>query len=343
MVKMLAQGATALVPQTHALSTNFDKPQPTSFGSENELHRRSYEYDSELLSGTVTITVAPDPTCGFDENGYDMTCPDSTRCSWQAGTINAVFCGLEDITTTCFDRSKATDTDICDSNRTSNTIYNKFCIESSFPYCLPVEFSGSISQWVCHSTSSFLVLFSTLDMQPRDFTTVVLVDGNPVTSWTNVVIMDPSTPSTTRRTVTVTMESTETTQTKPPTSAVNVGAVVGGVIGGVALVSLVIIGVMLFLRRKREKAEPNDSPPDNAIQSNMPDAKAMAVSPTITQPYSSTLISSIEPQSGGIPPPAFYQHPEPYGTASPGHQSLEAHELSGWVGDYQSGPSPGAK
>jgi hypothetical protein len=180
-------------------------------------------------------------------------------------------------------------------------------------------------------------------MQPRDFTTVVLVDGNPVTSWTNAVTMDPSTTSTTRRTATVTGESTETTQTKPPPPGVNVGAVVGGVIGGVAFVSLVVIGVTLFLRRKREKAEPNDSLPDYAIQSNMPDAKAMAVSPTITQPYSPTLISSIEPQNGGIPPPAFYQHPEPYGTASPGHQSMEAHELSGWVGGHQSGSSPGAK
>ncbi|WAO94651.1 Hypothetical protein NCS54_01224300 [Fusarium falciforme] len=331
--------AISIAPRTRTFPDSVGDPGSGYLRLDHGLHRRE---NSRLTAGTLTITVAPDPTCGFDVNEESVTCPSSKRCSWESGRIDKVFCDLRYIRTACLDRTDALDPDLCDLDciEDTNTL---LCVESSFPYCLPVEFSGSISQWICHSTSSFLVLFSTLDMQPRDFTTVVLVDGNPVTSWTNAVTMDPPTTSTTTRTVTVTKESTGTTQTKPPPPGVNVGAVVGGVIGGVAFVSLVVIGITLFLRRKREKPEPNDSLPDHAIQSNMPDAKAMAVSPTITQPYSPTLISSIEPQNGGIPPPAFYQHPEPHGTAGPGHQSMEAHELSGRVGDHQSGPSPGAK
>lgn len=178
-------------------------------------------------------------------------------------------------------------------------------------------------------------------MKPRDFTTVVLVDGSPVTSWTNAATTGPDTASTIQ-TITVTREQSQTTQTESPSAGVNVGAIIGGVIGGVAFVSLVVIGITLFWRRKPEKTELNGSLPEYAAQSNMPDAKAMA-STTLTQPYSPTLVSPMEPPNSGMPPQVFYQHPEPYGTVHSGHQSMNAHELAGWSGDHEAGPSPGAK
>lgn len=176
-------------------------------------------------------------------------------------------------------------------------------------------------------------------MEPRDFTTVVLVDGSPVTSWTNGI--SPTGPS--RGTITVTSQPSQATETKPPPPGVNVGAVVGGVFGGLAFVSLVVIGVMLILRRNRKTAAPRDPLPDYVTQSNMPHAKAMAGSPTLTQPYSPTLRSPVQSQHGGMAPQVVGQYPEAYGTVSPSHQSMSTHELAGGVGDHQAGSSPRMK
>ncbi|RSL54309.1 hypothetical protein CEP54_009925 [Fusarium duplospermum] len=323
-----------MAPRTRAFPDTLENLDSGHLMLDHGLHKRE---NSRLTSGTLTITVAPDPTCGFDTKEDVVTCPSSKRCSWESGRLDNVFCDLRYIRTACLDRTDALDEDICDLDCLDD-VNTLRCMESDYPYCLPVEFSGSISQWICHSTSSFVILFSTRDMEPRDFTTVVLVDGSPVTSWTNAI---PS--STTRRTVTVTREASETADPKPPPPGINVGAVVGGVIGGLAFVSLVVIGIILILRRKRDKAEANEPPlPDYTAQSNIPDAKSMAA-PTLTQPYSPTPVSPIESPNGGMPPPAFYQHPEPYGIASPGHQNMNAHELGGWVGDYQAGSPPGPK
>ncbi|RSM14169.1 hypothetical protein CDV31_005505 [Fusarium ambrosium] len=326
--------AISLAPRTLAPPESLGDLDSGHLGLDHGLHKRE---NSRLTSGTLTITVAPDPTCGFDTNQDVVTCPSSKRCSWESGRLDNVFCDLRYIRTACLDRTDALDEEICDLDCLDD-VNTLRCVESSFPYCLPVEFSGSISQWICHSISSFVVLFSTRDMEPRDFTTIVLVDGNPITSWTNAI---PSAPTSTRRTITVTREVSETAKPKPKPPGVNVGAVVGGVIGGIAFVSLVVIGILLILQRKREKAESNESPlPDYTAQSNVPDAKTMASSPPLAQPYSPTPVSPIESPTGGMPPPVFYQHPEPYGIASPGYQSMNAHELGG---DHQAGSPPGAK
>ncbi|RSL54323.1 hypothetical protein CEP54_009914 [Fusarium duplospermum] len=239
MAKMLAGRATALVPQTRALSSNFDNPQPSSLGSENELHRRWYENLGELLSDTVTITVAPDPTCGFDENGYDLTCYGSTRCSWEADTISAVFCGLEDITTSCFDRSEATDTDICDSDCISNTIYNKFCTYSDEPYCQPIQLGVGMTTWECGSSSLKRYYTSSRSKVTRYFGTIVLVDRVPITTWVNIYIAPddlPSIPPTIPPLGGV--ATAQPTEDPPPPGGVNIGAIVGGVVGGVAVIGL---------------------------------------------------------------------------------------------------------
>lgn len=70
--------------------------------------------NTHLTAGTITITVAPDPTCGFDVRHEVVTCPISKRCSWESGQINNVFCDLRYIKTTCLDSTDALDPDRCD-------------------------------------------------------------------------------------------------------------------------------------------------------------------------------------------------------------------------------------
>ncbi|KAI8713900.1 hypothetical protein NCS52_01235900 [Fusarium sp. LHS14.1] len=334
----LIEKGLSIAPRTRTFHETPGNPGSGYLKVDHGLHRRE---NTRLTSGTITITVAPDPTCGFDARHDSVTCPISKRCSWESGQINNVFCDLRYIKTTCLDSTDALDPDKCDLDCVED-INTLRCVESSLPYCLPVEFSGSISDWLCHSTPSYLIIFSTQDMKPRDFTTVVLVDGSPITSWTNAATVGTSATSTIG-TITITKAASETAPPEPPRSGVNVGAIIGGVIGGVAFVSLVVIGVVLFWRRsEKPDANASDSLPEHATQSIMPDAKSMGGSTTITQPYSPTLVSPIEPPNSGMPQ-VFYQHPEPYGIASPGHQSMHAHELAGWSGDHQSEYPPGAK
>lgn len=76
--------------------------------------------DTELPT-PLTITVAPDSTCGFITGGYrPMTCINGRACSWESGKLNAIFCGLQKIYTTCLNRDDALDPDICGDSCKSN-------------------------------------------------------------------------------------------------------------------------------------------------------------------------------------------------------------------------------
>ncbi|RMJ18065.1 hypothetical protein CDV36_002265 [Fusarium kuroshium] len=327
---MLARGATALVPQTHALSTNFDNPQPTSLGSENELHRRWYEHVGELLSDTVTITVAPDPTCGFDENGYDLTCYGSTRCSWEADTISAIFCGLEDITTACFDRSEARDTDICDSDCASNTIYNKFCTYSDEPYCQPMQLGVGMTTWECGSSSLKRYYTSRRPKVTRYFSTIVLVDRVPITTWVNIFIAPPddfiSIPPTIPPLGGV--ATAQPTDDPPGPGGVNIGAIVGGVVGGVAVICLTILGALMIVRRNRNQAAPQESLPASTAQSKPPDTTTVTGAPAVIQPYSpASTTSPVQPHDAGMPLPGAYSAPNVPVITTSGHINTSAHEL----------------
>lgn len=103
--------ATSIAPRTRALPDDLDDQDFEYLGLDHGLHRRQ---NRRLTSGTLTITVAPDQTCGFDTNEDAVSCPRSKRCSWESGRINHVFCDLRYIQTTCLDRTDALDPDRCD-------------------------------------------------------------------------------------------------------------------------------------------------------------------------------------------------------------------------------------
>lgn len=114
IVDVLAAKVNSLAPKTLTSFNNLEHARLRSEEPERGLRRR--QYDDNLTTGTITVTVAPDETCGFDDQSYRYTCPPSTACSWELDSIADVFCGLEEILTACLDRIDAIDTDICDDD-----------------------------------------------------------------------------------------------------------------------------------------------------------------------------------------------------------------------------------
>lgn len=126
------------------------------------------------------------------------------------------------------------------------------------------------------------------------------------------------------------------------------GAIVGGVVGGVAIIIFGGLGIFFLLwRRKRTPAadptpaqpvmvqQPPPAPPMNQIDhaqqqpyppvtSSFPDSNMMS-SPAPPNPHLS-MISGPVSMSGGSSPTAWNQHPSP---PPPFHTSTSTHEMPG--------------
>ncbi|KAM6516466.1 hypothetical protein FALCPG4_014649 [Fusarium falciforme] len=238
----------------------------------------------------------------------------------------------------------ATDTDICDDDCSSDD-YTLKCTESSSPYCAEWYFEG-ITAWVCSDFQTSETIYSTYDGEPREFTTIVFVDGTPSEAWVNPIftpitdsaIADPS--ETFETITTEDPRETEPAPPPPPPPGLNVGAVVGGVVGGLAVISLTILGILYILRRNRRRDQSHGSLPESTTHSSVPDTK-VAGSPTITQPYTPRTMSPIQPQNdAALPQTAYFNH-DAVEAATSDHLSASTHEFGGLVGDRQYASMPG--
>lgn len=89
---------------SHALSTRVLANDLNNTESKHlELKRRIERKDlNDLISGTLTITIAPNATYGDYDGG-------KRRHIWESGLINHVFCHWETRQTTCLDRKEECD------------------------------------------------------------------------------------------------------------------------------------------------------------------------------------------------------------------------------------------
>lgn len=80
------------------------------------LRKREASSISELA---VTVTIAPDATCGYVSASPSsaMTCANGKACMWESGLLNAMICGDGSNAVAylrCLDGNEATD-DACDA------------------------------------------------------------------------------------------------------------------------------------------------------------------------------------------------------------------------------------
>lgn len=87
------------------------------------LARRDAAADAAAVtSGTLTVTVAPDATCGFNGDGDPVwVCPQGRPCTWESGEINRFWCGWSRLITTCYDSTAYYDSAICNSDCRANS------------------------------------------------------------------------------------------------------------------------------------------------------------------------------------------------------------------------------
>ncbi|KAF5973513.1 hypothetical protein FBULB1_8259 [Fusarium bulbicola] len=319
----------------------------------NGLQARQAASSSEPL----VVTIAPDATCGYlsGQAGAAVTCGNGSPCSW-AGVSRSglVGCG-SDIFILCVESSIAVNPSSCDDVCQSNTFYLK-CTDSDTPYCRTYAFPSGIADYRCASTpvgKPQSVDFTYDGQKNANFKTTTLSNGIASESLRATAINSDSGSASQASQTETQAETTTTSEAPEPTKkskSTPVGAIVGGVVGGVALIGLIGLGAVCLLRRRKSKPEPAPAPaqPVMAQQQAPPPAPmnqnpypqqqhyqpaaqpypdhSMAASPAPSDARISMMsgpMSSVGPTSPGgwhqqpSPPPAFHTPAPAYEMAGP--------------------------
>ncbi|KAI6774991.1 hypothetical protein HG530_001749 [Fusarium avenaceum] len=243
----------ALLKDAKEAAQAFHIPTATALPT-HPLRQLARRVANDITSGTLTVTVSPDRTCGFDGDGQPWTCEGQASCTWESGVVNSFWCGWSHLFTTCYDSTAFTDSSSCDNDCRSNE-RNGYCGISTRPYCMEFELGNGIKSRGCNAVpSSQQLLASTLYNKPREFKTQVFVNGLQQTEW--VSDLKPTmTDSATEEPSSASSSSASSSSVVPnPKPGPNIGAIVGGAVGGLAV--LILIGVVgfLLLRRRKSKA-----------------------------------------------------------------------------------------
>ncbi|KAL7951041.1 hypothetical protein V8C42DRAFT_308355 [Trichoderma barbatum] len=258
-----ARNLNQLPRATAASDYAFDgfSPKPTEaikFPFHHAIQRRA----GSSSSSAETVYLAPDATCGFISGlaGAGYTCGVSATCVFftsstapgHVACCNSVECNARN---TCINYEEFFSSSKCNDGCRLDTFTLK-CTNSARPYCNTLSFPGDILDVFCNSddfTEVLPALTTYRGQSSRRFTPLALTDDAPISSAAND--FTSTTPSSSDST---TSSSTSTTTTPgpttpPPKSSSNTGAIVGGVVGGVAGLGLIGLGAFFFLRRKRNK------------------------------------------------------------------------------------------
>ncbi|KAG4273406.1 hypothetical protein FPRO04_09770 [Fusarium proliferatum] len=285
----------------------------------NGLHARQAAASS---SEPLVVTIAPDATCGYlsGQAGAAVTCGNGRPCSWAATSrTGLVGCG-NDIYILCVESSVAVNPSSCDDVCQSNTFYLK-CTDSDTPFCRTYAYPSGIADYRCASTSvekAQSVDFTYDGQKNANFKTTTLSDGIASQSL-SATDTDSGSGSAGQPSETETQAETTTTSEAPePTKkskSTPVGAIVGGVVGGVALIGLIGLGVFCLLRRRKSKPEPAPAP----AQPVMAQQQAPPPAPTNQNPY---------PQQQYFQP-AMQPYPDHSMAASPAPSDARISMMSG--------------
>ncbi|KAF7555201.1 hypothetical protein G7Z17_g2396 [Cylindrodendrum hubeiense] len=284
--------AQLLLPLTDALI-----PPPTSVTYElakpTHLDVRQNTEDAESTTLKITITNAPDATCGYISTSTGssnaITCPDRAVCQWEKEYYGLIFCGVENMLTRCIAGDEALDPSLCDEE-CKNNWSNLLCTNETLPFCSTWGFPSGIRAFQCGSVSSLVkASFTYYGQTDREFSTLVLSDEEPTATATGA-------------SGNVGAETSAEPNSDGGTST-NTGAIVGGVVGGLAVVTLLVLGV-LFLRRRpqREHVPATSDPSSNRFaQDNM-------------EPPTEEVPLGVSPQSKHLSHSSFPIRPELHGS-----------------------------
>ncbi|KAI4866021.1 hypothetical protein F4820DRAFT_273212 [Hypoxylon rubiginosum] len=236
-------------------------PAPEYYASAELLRRQDYDMGHD--------------TCGFGALDSAIT----YKCYSSIGTCE----NIGDYRGCCTDGLKAcsstfwTQCDDYDPTSVCGTMSHTRCCQSALPYCITWLLSTSDSTftaWDCDSQgrsrtfellatplsliSSTSAASSTTDdiststssLKMSESTSLLLATSDSATASSTAVITSPA----------ITSPAGDDSAPTSNSSATPVGAIVGGVVGGVAVIALIVLGV-LFLKRYQQKNPKTPAPP----------------------------------------------------------------------------------
>lgn len=321
-------------------------PKPTAAPGVHELLKR--QSASGSISSDTTVLVAPDNTCGFISGrpGAAYSCGVGGTCLFLTAeaprTGNVACCDGEDCNfrATCIDYDQYYTQSICDDGCKVDA-YTTKCIGTDYPYCNTVSFRGGIVDYWCNGLNISVpqAASTTYDGQTgRSFMPVVLSDETSssliLSPTSSEVVPGPTTDPNGDNGSTGNSGNTgnngnngDSGSTGDSGSSQNkdngggsstpIGAIVGGVVGGVAVLALIGVALWWFLRKKKgNKQQPQPQPQAQEVYPPMEQKGQHPYDPNggFGGYQQQQQHAASPPQSYGQPP-GFYavpgQHPSP--------------------------------
>ncbi|RGP67335.1 hypothetical protein FSPOR_6095 [Fusarium sporotrichioides] len=282
-----------------------------------------------LSSDIMVITVAPDETCGYlsGQPLLPITCENHSPCMWSSSL--GILCGdlstgkLPDIHLTCLDRDLALNTDLCNDICTSDSAY-VLCTHKSAPYCATYAFPHGIQDYRCSSTTASRVssvFFTYIGQVDASFATTT-IDLGASGSVTSASKTTASTSSTKPPSPTIPPNSSHSSQS-------NLGAIIGGAVGGFVAIALLIFGIVWFVRQSRKKRRHLTlvNPMEQNPLSGPNAGKTGPASPDLSNWRDSTITAMSSPNSAS--PQTWMNHP-----VSPSAQSDTSQGIMPTMGQH---------
>ncbi|KAH7109181.1 hypothetical protein B0J13DRAFT_600656 [Dactylonectria estremocensis] len=209
-----------------------------------ELKHMAKRQQTSLSNEVFAVTIATDETCGWlsGSAGNPISCENHQSCMW-VGSLG-IICGvLEDsknweVHVRCVERKVALNTSLCNDTCASNIFYLR-CTDVSAAYCRTYAYPEGIQDYRCAPTP-------VARAQSVSFTYDGQIDAKFLTSTFTVINSLISSTEPVSSTV-------PPPASPPPPNHVNVGAIVGAVIGGCVAVSLMALTIFWFVRRRKTR------------------------------------------------------------------------------------------
>ncbi|WXC44750.1 hypothetical protein QX201_004486 [Fusarium graminearum] len=248
----VAQGGRLSEPR-HA--TQAGKPDPPPEPTDiPDLRRR----ETSQTATSYLLTIAPHNTCGYlsGQPGIDITCESQRTCMWI--TSRAIFCGEEGdannrkLYNRCHDSSYALDPSRCDDTCLKNK-FNLLCTNATAPYCITYAFPSGVSYFDCSESPTDLLTASftfsgQINARLKTSTIYIGTSESQDTAVSETATASSTTPYSSSP------ASTSSPSSRPSSSdQTNLGAIIGGAVGGFVAISLVALAIFWTIRKSRNE------------------------------------------------------------------------------------------